>query len=64
MQKKKDGNKKYFHLHSYYSLLKTCVIGTIMNQKLPEGWVLEQTFSIEFSIALRNSILTAYMLTV
>jgi len=64
MQKKKHGNKKYFHLLSYYSLLKTCVIGTIMKQKFPGGWVLQQTFSIAFSIALRNSILTAYMLTV
>jgi len=64
MQKKKDGNKKCFQLHFYYSLLKTCVIGTIMKQKFPGGWVLQQTFSIAFSIALRNPILTAYMLTV
>jgi hypothetical protein len=32
MEKKKDGIKKYFHLHSYYSLLKTCDVGTTKNK--------------------------------
>jgi C1A family cysteine protease len=64
MEKKEDGIKKYFHLYSYYSLLKTCDIRKIIKQKRPMRYVLQLTFSIAFSIALQALILNAYMLTV